>query len=337
MVRSAELEGASPSAPIGRARAPPAGRSGLPNCVRSDHPALANQPEATTVIRLAYPDEPYWRGVMAYAADGNIQAVLDEYAHLLRDLRGLFDAAPDVATVELADAIRGSLTIRTSAIRVDDIRVADHTITLTQRPFRTHFAMRFGAETTEDGAKAQREDAVRQAFNSPFRPFVLASTSIGQEGLDFHPYCHAVVHWNLPSNPVDLEQREGRVHRYKGHAIRKNVAAACGAEALSQPGGDVWARLFDLARERSDSTHRGLSPYWVFPGVTSVERHVPALPLSRDQAQLDALRRSLAVYRMVFGQPRQDDLMAYLLARVGEEELERLRGLLQIDLAPKQS
>jgi len=28
------------------------------------------------------------------------------------------------------------------------------------------------------------------------------------EGLDFHHYCHAIVHWNLPSNPVDLEQRE---------------------------------------------------------------------------------------------------------------------------------
>lgn len=49
--------------------------------------------------------------------------------------------------------------------------------------------------------------------------------SRSEEGLDFHRYCHAVVHWNLPSNPIDLEQREGRVHRYKGHAVRKNVAS----------------------------------------------------------------------------------------------------------------
>ncbi len=35
---------------------------------------------------------------------------------------------------------------------------------------------------------------------------------------------HSIVHWNLPSNPVDLEQREGRIHRYKGHALRKNIA-----------------------------------------------------------------------------------------------------------------
>ncbi len=51
----------------------------------------------------------------------------------------------------------------------------------------------------------------------------LATTSVGQEGLDFHLYSHAILHWNLPSNPVDLEQREGRVHRFKGHAVRKNL------------------------------------------------------------------------------------------------------------------
>ncbi len=57
-------------------------------------------------------------------------------------------------------------------------------------------------------------------YNSPFRPFLLTSTSTGQEGLDFYPWCHRLVHWNLPGNPVDLEQREGHVHWYKGHAVR---------------------------------------------------------------------------------------------------------------------
>jgi hypothetical protein len=65
---------------------------------------------------------------------------------------------------------------------------------------------------------------VRAAFNSPFWPLALTTTSVGQEGLDCHAYSHAVVPWNLPTNPVDLEQREGRIHRYKGHAVRKNVA-----------------------------------------------------------------------------------------------------------------
>lgn len=70
-----------------------------------------------------------------------------------------------------------------------------------------------------------RESQVREAFNSPFKPFILATTSISQEGLDFHQYCRSIVHWNLPGNHVNLEQREGRIHRYKGYVIRKNVVA----------------------------------------------------------------------------------------------------------------
>jgi ERCC4-related helicase len=82
---------------------------------------------------------------------------------------------------------------------------------------RCRFAQRFGGSDSADGSEKTGEGALRNASNSPFHPLVLASTSIGQEGLDFHPYCHALVHWNLPTNPVDLEQREGRVHRFKGH------------------------------------------------------------------------------------------------------------------------
>src|SRR5690606_1012387 len=104
-------------------------------------------------------------------------------------------------------------------------KVVDHGV-------RGHFALRFGDDPSDDGDR-MRSTLVRDAFNSPFWPFVLATTSVGQEGLDFHFYCHAVVHWDLPANPVDLEQREGRIHRYKGHAIRKNVALAYGKEALS--------------------------------------------------------------------------------------------------------
>ncbi|WP_339688870.1 helicase C-terminal domain-containing protein [uncultured Parasphingorhabdus sp.] len=53
---------------------------------------------------------------------------------------------------------------------------------------------------------------------------VLATTSVGQEGLDFHFYWHRLVDRNLPNNPIDLEQREGRVHRFKNHATRMNVS-----------------------------------------------------------------------------------------------------------------
>ena len=71
-------------------------------------------------------------------------------------------------------------------------------------------------------------------------------------------------------------------------------------------------------------------PYWVFPGDAKIERHLPILPMSREVGQFARLKRDVAGYRVVFGQPRQDDLVEYL-GDVSEEKLLELR----IDLAPK--
>jgi hypothetical protein len=46
------------------------------------------------------------------------------------------------------------------------------------------------------------------------------------------------------------------------------------------------------------------------------------------------LRRSLAVYRMVFGQNRQEDLLAYLLANMPAAQIDELARELCINLEP---
>ncbi len=195
--------------------------------------------------------------------------------------------------------------------------------------FRVRYAMRFGNDRSETETSMVTAAHLRRAFNSPFWPFVLCTTSVGQEGLDFHLYCHAVVHWNLPSNPVDLEQREGRVHRFKGHAVRRNLAAAT-ADAAWASTDDPWTAMFDHAAAQRPDTDSELVPYWVFPGEAKIERHVPMLPMSREVSQLARLKRDVARYRLVFGQPRQDDLLDYL-GDVPPDKLAELR----IDLSPR--
>jgi hypothetical protein len=201
---------------------------------------------------------------------------------------------------------------------------------------RSHFALRFGQQTSEDGTSGARENQVREAFNSPFWPFVLATTSVGQEGLDFHPYCHAITHWNLPSNPVDLEQREGRIHRYKGHAVRKNVAAAYITSLTNGSGRDPWQTLFEAGDQEHRAASRGLVPFWIFSreNGAAIQRCLASLPLSREQHSYQALKQSLAVYRMVFGQARQEDLIEYLLQHLPEDRVDALARQLQMDLAP---
>jgi len=194
--------------------------------------------------------------------------------------------------------------------------------------------LRYGEARADTGEDVTHAEGVRVAFNSPFWPFVLASTSVGQEGLDFHTWCHAVVHWNLPSNPVDLEQREGRVHRYKGHAVRKNVASAHRPAALATRDGDPWEAMFSEAKLTREEGENDLVPYWLYPGPAKIERRIMALPLSREAERVEHLLRSLTLYRMVFGQPRQEDLVGYLAGRIDGEDASRLADSLRVNLAP---
>jgi hypothetical protein len=299
---------------------------------------LLNRPQATSLIRYGDRTKPFWRLALEYCAKGCLSSVLDEYAHVLRDATGASVLGAEEVCAELSRAMDEAAGIRTATLRLDDIRLSAGGTQIELRALRVRslFAMRFGSDKSEDDKQAVRDSAVRGAFNSPFWPFVLATTSVGQEGLDFHWYCHAVVHWNLPSNPVDLEQREGRIHRFKGHAVRKNVASKYGRAALSSACPDIWSEAFTLASCERRADDRGLVPYWLFPLTDGawIERHVPLYSLSREEVRYRDLQKQLGAYRLVFGQPRQDELLAYLLNRVDAKQLQEMTELLRVNLTP---
>ena len=58
-----------------------------------------------------------------------------------------------------------------------------------------------------------------------------------------------------------------------------------------------------------------------------------ALPLSRDQERWARLQDALALYRLAFGQPRQEDMLAALQRRGIVATPERIAEL-RIDLRP---
>lgn len=265
--------------------------------------SLFNRVEATLLLDRLELDPVYWRAVLRYIGAGGLQAVLDEYFHHLRSTRS--DAAlTDDVLLEMAKEAGDALALRPSTYRAFDPDNPDSSI-----PLLSRFALRYGGR--RDDPNSARHPEVRQAFNSPFWPFIVATTSAGQEGIDFHWWCSAVVHWNTPANPVDFEQREGRVHRFGGHAIRRNVAARHRAAGLRGIDDDVWRIMYDAARAESDA-HGDFAPYWVYPGKAKIERHVLPYPLSRDTARLEQLQRDLALYRLAFGQPRQEDMLELL-------------------------
>ena len=148
-----------------------------------------NMPESTALVRALSPKRGtrYWELVIRHALAGNLQAVLDEYAHVLEESLGLMGKSPSKVVNGIAGEMLEALSIRTSPVRMDNIRCKGPGSPIEVDPFniRTRFALRFGDLRDERGESIQRADTVRKAFNSPFRPFILASTSIGQEGVGF--------------------------------------------------------------------------------------------------------------------------------------------------------
>jgi Helicase conserved C-terminal domain len=293
---------------------------------------LFNLPESVLLLKGSSNEERYWERALEYGVEGNLQSVMDEYVHVLLESLALEPKEASSAQA-IAEGVHDAVTLRTTTLDYDHFTpdaTAPGGFAISKQSVRCRFAVRFGEGTPEEGSESTREDQVRAAFNSPFRPFVLASTSVGQEGLDFHHYCHSIWHWNLPSNPVDLEQREGRIHRFKGHVIRKNVAESCSAAANLETG-DPWDRLFEDAVKHRSAGHSEMVPFWIHEGPHKILRHIPMHPLSRDHARYDDLIRTLALYRMVFGQPRQEDLLK-LLQRQG---MDATADMYRIDLSPR--
>ena len=98
--------------------------------------------------------------------------------------------------------------------------------------------------------------------------------------------------------------------------------------------GDVWTELFE--KSKSASTTTDLIPFWHTPdGDAQIERVVPSMPFSTDINRLDEILRILSLYRLSFGQPRQQELVENLLRRrYSEADLNEIRRAMLIDLAP---
>ncbi|MGF6872204.1 helicase-related protein [Paraburkholderia sp. MM5477-R1] len=294
-----------------------------------DFVQVFNNPEGRRILKKSRRDRqiPFWMAALDYCVSGNLQAMFDEYLHLLHS-SGL-DAAEAMARLNETTRLRaGSVTAQVQRTNGAAVR------------FRCYYAVSISNQRSTDQQAVERISNVRDAFNSPFWPFMLNSTSIGQEGLDFHWYCSRVVHWNLPSNPIDLEQREGRVNRYKSLVVRRRVAEYIGNTPVGADGGDVWAAWFEHAKSARrlavNARSSDLVPYWHMPvGQARIERFVPYLPMSREATRLDELLKILSLYRLAFGQPRQQELLENLLCREFDAaEIAEIQRKLMIDLAP---
>lgn len=136
----------------------------------------------------------------------------------------------------------------------------------------------------------------------------------------------------MPSNPIDLEQREGRINRFECLAIRQNIAKRYGTVSFKK---NIWKEMFDeAAKVENGGEGSDLIPFW---GLTEkedmvrIERIVPMYPFSRDELAYERLIKILSLYRLTLGQARQEELLEYIFKNC--DDLDEMKNYF-INLSP---
>ena len=273
--------------------------------------SIFNLRQSVGIMSKLYGDEEdYYIRVLKYCVDGNLQSVIDEFVHMIDETKQ--------NKSDIAQSIYESF-VGVSTLEIDTTEYY-RDLSKKRRRLRTHYALAFTNKKVDE-KNVSRAINIRQSFNSPFRPFILSTTSIGQEGLDFHWYCRKIMHWNVPSNPQDMEQREGRINRYKCLAIRRNIAS-------KYQNTYKWSEMFEQAHNELSGALGGLIPYWCIPvekfeQPEMIERIVPMYPLSSDREYYNRMNSVLSLYRLTMGQPRQEELLG-LFQNLTQDQTEAL-------------
>jgi hypothetical protein len=276
------------------------------------------------VSALGNPEEMFFSEAIRNAVmDGNLESVFDEHFWFLSK-DGSGDWGVRLEEVEKSLRLRdASVTFHEGEeFLADGSENKASTFTV-----RCHVAVAL-AEARNSGKNIQspkvsgsaeledsplRPDEIRKAFNSPFWPNVLVTTSIGQEGLDLHPWCNSIAHWDLASSPIALEQREGRITRFASLSVRRAIARKLHSKLELTVRQSPWSQLALLADSQlSDSS--GMSPWWIVEGG-DCQRYFLTIPGGEQQERFESLARERAMYRLVLGMPDQTDLIRMLDAQ----------------------
>lgn len=153
----------------------------------------------------------------------------------------------------------------------------------------------------------------------------MASTSVGQEGLDFHYFCKDIVHWDLPHSPEDMEQREGRIRRYLSLTTRQAISFELEGKfdswekAISKVNSLEHFYVEECKKDINSVSYSyfasGLFPEWVYQSRSSelkyghTTRHILCYPFSEDRQRFEYLKEKLKLFRFALGQDRPDNLM----------------------------
>ena len=201
----------------------------------------------------------------------------------------------------------------------------DYSIIKQYLGINSSFALPFSSVYTSKFIHRNNLENYYRPFRSPFYPFCFFMTSVAQEGFDFHWYCDTIVHWNCPSSPITLIQREGRINRYNCYALRKALLKDC-KEYI--PEKFSWDYFFTVpeaeenpihkAYDRSPAAVAGMFPHFISYKLPeegeqmrsaeplSIKRMCMYYLLSEEDIRWRELMKLVELYRSMFGAAKND-------------------------------
>jgi hypothetical protein len=90
------------------------------------------------------------------------------------------------------------------------------------------------------GMIENRADVLDEFKNNP-KAHILLSSEVGSEGLDMQ-FCNSMVNYDLPWNPMVVEQRIGRIDRFGQQSPTVNIYNIIVADSIQE---DIYIRLLD--------------------------------------------------------------------------------------------
>ncbi|MGY0537982.1 DEAD/DEAH box helicase [Nocardioides sp. YJ-D4] len=253
------------------------------------------------------------------------------------------DVPPSATLVQLAKRLHTDTKLRQLNTALDDLAGQGRQALVFTFSRRTlaylvkHLSGRHRIAALHGGVHRRDRDRIMAGFRAGEYDFVLA-TKVASEGLDFE-FCSAVVNYDLPWNPMEIEQRIGRIDRIGQdeakiavwnfatpgtieEAIRERVHDRIGVfehsigelEPILESHWRETERLifdFNLRPEQRDQRVREalIAIEEQARSLQEVEAAAPGL-ISTDGAEIDGLERDLLANGRYVGQPELAHLMS---------------------------
>ena len=173
-----------------------------------------------------------------------VVTALPEERARIRELLGLF---PDSIEAKTAELVRGLREIWQQ--NPEEKVVVFATYLGTVEAVKQHLDLAFPGKGVDilKGGDHSAKTAAQKRFRRKDGPQVLVCTAAGREGINLQ-FARILFNYDLPWNPMDLEQRIGRIHRY-GQASTAQVYNLVAADTIE---GQIYLmleeKLHDIAR-----------------------------------------------------------------------------------------